>query len=92
MLLRLPSVTTWMQSSLRVVMGHLHSAPERFVPGCKFWSSGAPTSNLFFPKQITKKKMVKCKYIIQIWQELHFLCVYIRIDATTKRDALKREV
>lgn len=54
--LRLPSVTTWTQSSFRVVMGHLHSAPERLVPGCKFWSSGAPTSNLLSKHKQERKK------------------------------------
>ena len=65
--LRFPSVTTWMQSLLRVVIGHLHSAPERFVPGCKFWSNGAPTSSLLSSERERRKK--KSKYIIQIWHE-----------------------
>ncbi len=67
--LRFPSVTTWIQSLLRVVIGHLHSAPERFVPGCKFWSNGAPTSSLLIHSEKNKKKEKKNKYIIQIWQE-----------------------
>jgi hypothetical protein len=95
--LRFPSVTTWMQSSLRVVIGHLHSAPERLVPGCKFWSSGAPTSNLlllfFFStkKENKKEKKRQGKYIIQIWQEkrqsLQFLCtsVYIHPPNNNKK-------
>ena len=85
--LRLPSVTTWMQSSFLVVMGHLQSAPERLVPGCKFWSSGAPTSNLFFFFwKNKKKKRIKVKwkpwggsYIIRIWQSLHCAQFYVNI-------------
>ena len=56
--LRLPSVTTWTQSFVSVVMGHFQRAPERFVPGCKFSSNGAPTSNLKL-QQKRKKKIEK---------------------------------
>jgi hypothetical protein len=44
-------------------MGHLHSAPERLVPGCKFWSSGAPTSNLYPNANKKEKKLRLGKYI-----------------------------
>ena len=68
-------------------MGHLQSAPERLVPGCKFWSSGAPTSNLFFFFwKNKKKKRIKVKwkpwggsYIIRIWQSLHCAQFYVNI-------------
>ena len=53
--LRLPSVTTWTQSFVSVVMGHFQRAPERFVPGCKFSSNGAPTSNLKLQQKRKKK-------------------------------------
>lgn len=43
---RLPSVMTCSQSSKFCVIGHLNSAPDRFVLGCKFCPKGAPTSNL----------------------------------------------
>lgn len=43
---RRPSVITWMQSFEFCVIGHLNNAPDRFVPGWRFWPSGAPTRSL----------------------------------------------
>lgn len=45
-ILRRPSVITWTQSLEYVDIGHCHNAPDLFVPGCRFWSKGAPTSIL----------------------------------------------
>lgn len=43
---RRPSVITCSQSLLFWVSGHLNSAPDLFVCGCRFCPSGAPTNNL----------------------------------------------
>lgn len=51
-----PSVMICSQSSWYCVIGHLYTAPERFVPGCKFWPSGAPTKILQWKKRRNENK------------------------------------
>lgn len=63
-----PSVITWVQSLWFCVIGHLKSAPDRFVFGCKFFPSGAPTNILREKKDKKHNSFQYSMFIVILWK------------------------